>query len=112
MKSFSKTLQHSITNHNSEIRLFCAIIYQAIDDACYSGLDKKYLRYKQEAIDWLTSMSDDFCLICNMANYNPEYVKDQVKKMSMHGSIKYTQGQLDILFDAGNTKRTIISLIP
>lgn len=57
-------------------------------------------------------MSDDFCLICNMANYNPEYVKDQVKKMAMHGSVKYTQGQLDILFDAGNTKRTIISLIP
>lgn len=57
-------------------------------------------------------MSSDFCLICNMANYEPQYVKDQVKKMAMHGSVKYTQAQLDILFDAGNTKRTIISLIP
>jgi len=112
MKSFSKTLQHSITNHNSETRLFCAILYQAIDDASYKGIDKKYLRYKQEAIEWLTNMSEDFCVICNLANYNPEYVKDQVKRMALHGSVKFTQKQLDILFDASNTKRTIINLIP
>jgi len=112
MKSFSKTLQHSITNHNSETRLFCAIIYQAIDDASYQGLDKRYLRYKQNAIEWLTTMSEDFCTICNMANYNPEYVKDQVKRMALHGKIKYSQAQLDILFDASNTKRTVINLIP
>jgi len=112
MKSFSKTLQHSITNHNSETRLFCAIIYQAIDDASYQGLDKRYLRYKQNAIEWLTNMSEDFCTICNMANYSPEYVKDQVKRMALHGKIKYSQAQLDILFDASNTKRTVINLIP
>ena len=112
MKSFSKTLQHSITNHNSETRLFCAILYQAIDDASYKGIDKKYLRYKQEAIEWLTNMSSDFCLICNMANYEPQYVKDQIKQMALYGSIKFTQEQLDILFDASNTKRTVINLIP
>jgi len=57
-------------------------------------------------------MSEDFCTICNMANYSPEYVKDQVKRMALHGKIKYSQAQLDILFDASNTKRTVINLIP
>jgi len=112
MKSFVKTLQFSKNKLNPELRLFCSIIYQALEDAMYKGLEKRHLRYKHEAIEWLTGMSNDFCLICNMANYEPEYVKDKVKQLALHGDIKFTQSQLDILFDASNTKRTVINLIP
>jgi len=112
MKSFVKTLQYSNQQSESENRLFCAVIYQAIDDASYKGLDKRYLRYKQEAIDWLTNMSNDFCLVCQLANYEPQYVKDQIKKLAMHGSIQFTQAQNDILFNGSIKHRTVLSLIP
>lgn len=112
MKSFVKTLQTSLTNHNNEARLFCAIIYQAIEDADYKGSDKRYLRYKQQALDWLLSMSDDFCTICNMAGFNPEYVRDQIKKLSMYGRFQFNQKQYDTLYDASKIKRTVIKLIP
>jgi len=53
MKSFVKILQTKTFIENKEKRLFCSVIYQAIEDADYKGLDKKYLKYKKEAIDWL-----------------------------------------------------------
>ena len=56
-----------------ELRLFRAIITQAIDDAMYDGLDKYKIIDKRGAISWLTSNSNDFKTICNFADINSDF---------------------------------------
>ena len=56
-----------------ELRLFRAIITQAIDDAMYNGLDKYKIIDKREAISWLTSNSNDFKRICHHADIDSKY---------------------------------------
>ena len=48
-----------------ELRLFRAVITQAIEDAMYEGQDRYKIMDKREAIAWLTSHSNDFKLICH-----------------------------------------------
>ncbi len=108
MKSFVKTLQTLSPQKNSETRLFASILYQALEDADYTGIDKKYLRYKQEAIEWLIRQSNDFCLICEMAGYDPIFIIDKVKSQMMYGKYQFTQSQYDMLFDANQTERNIL----
>ena len=69
-----------------ELRLFRAIITQAISDAMYDGLYKYKIIDKREAIAWLTSNSNDFKMICHFADIDSEYA-----------SIKFTKAmKLDI----------------
>ena len=49
---------------NHQIKLFRAIINQAIHDAMYDGVYKYHIIDKREAIQWLTSNSVDFKTIC------------------------------------------------
>ena len=56
-----------------ELKLFRAIITQAIEDAMYDGLYKYKIIDKREAIAWLTSNSNDFKIICHFADINSEY---------------------------------------
>ena len=63
-----------------ELRLFRAIITQAIDDAMYDGLDKYKIIDKREAISWLTSNTNDFKTICNFADINSEYASVKFAK--------------------------------
>jgi len=110
MKSFVKTLLNPSNKINKEKRLFCAIIIQAIEDASYKGLDKRHLKYKHEAIEWLTTMSEDFCYITEIAGYNPEYIKDKIKNLMLIGYYQFTQEQYDVLFYTGNNKRIVVKL--
>ena len=69
-----------------ELRLFRAIITQAIEDAMYNGLYKYKIIDKREAIAWLTGNSNDFRMICHFADINNEYA-----------SLKFTKAmKLDI----------------
>lgn len=111
MKSFVKTLQSPITKPNKEKKLFCAVIIQAIEDANYKGLDKRYLKHKHDAIQWLTTMSQDFCMIADLAGFEPEYIKDKIKNLMLLGNYEFTQEQYDVLFRTSNDDRTIIKLI-
>ena len=52
---------------NHQIKLFRAIINQAIHDAMYDGVYKYHIIDKREAIQWLTSDSIDFRTICSYA---------------------------------------------
>ena len=56
-----------------ELKLFRAIITQAIEDAMYDGLYKYKIIDKREAIAWLTGNSNDFKMICHYADLNSEY---------------------------------------
>ena len=63
-----------------ELRLFRAIITQAIEDAMYEGLHKYKIIDKREAIAWLTSNSNDFKTICHFADINSEYASMKFAK--------------------------------
>ena len=63
-----------------ELKLFRAIITQAIDDAMYDGLDKYKIIDKREAISWLTSNTNDFQMICHYADINSEYASTKFAK--------------------------------
>lgn len=110
MKSFVKTLQTKTSLSNKEKRLFCSVIFQAIEDADYKGLDKKYLKYKREAIDWFLNMSDDFQLITSLAGYDPEYIRDKIKNYILLGKYQFTQEQYDVLYHTGNNKRIVVRI--
>ena len=56
---------------NHQIKLFRAIINQAIHDAMYDGVYKYHIIDKREAIQWLTSDSVDFRTICSYAEIDP-----------------------------------------
>ena len=67
-----------------ELKLFRAIITQAIEDAMYDGLYKYKIIDKREAIAWLTSNSNDFKMICHYADINSEYASTKfVKAMKL-----------------------------
>ena len=63
-----------------ELKLFRAIITQAIEDAMYEGLYKYKIIDKREAIAWLTGNSSDFQMICNFADINHEYASMKFAK--------------------------------
>ena len=63
-----------------ELKLFRAIITQAIDDAMYDGLYKYKIIDKREAIAWLTGNSSDFKMICHYADINSEYASTKFAK--------------------------------
>ena len=63
-----------------ELRLFRAIITQAIDDAMYDGLYKYKIIDKREAVAWLTSNSNDFKMICHFADINSDYASMKFAK--------------------------------
>ena len=63
-----------------ELRLFRAIITQAIEDAMYNGLDKYKIIDKREAISWLTSNANDFKTICHLSDINSEYASVKFAK--------------------------------
>ena len=67
-----------------ELKLFRAIITQAIEDAMYNGLDKYKIIDKREAVSWLTSNANDFKTICHLADINSEYASPKfVKAMKL-----------------------------
>ena len=63
-----------------ELKLFRAIVTQAIEDAMYEGLDKYKIIDKREAIAWLSGNSIDFKIICNYADINSEYASMKFAK--------------------------------
>ena len=63
-----------------EEMLITKILTQAVEDAKYTGLSKKYLRHKIEAIDWIMSDDPQFKYYCKLLNIEPSYIKNKIKK--------------------------------
>ena len=72
-----------------EQRMFLNVITQAIHDAAYKGLDKYYSYYKDQAVSWLTSNSQDFRIICVLADLDPDRTYSKLLK-----AIKYDISEL------------------
>ena len=84
-----------------ELRLFRAIITQAIEDAMYEGQDRYKIMNKREAIAWLTSNNNDFKVICNYADINSEYA-----------TMKFTKAMKLDIYKLTNTQNRVIKNKP
>ena len=98
MKS-SLTIALIATEKSKEETLFKAVLLQAIEDANYEGVTNPELNYKLESIEWLTTMSTDFCLICDLANYEPVYLRDKIIEIRNKGEMQLNAVQRDYLFN-------------
>jgi hypothetical protein len=93
-----KLLMKSLKNEEDltpDQRLFMSVLTLALEDAIYQGPYIKNIIYKRDAIDWIQYKSNDFKLICMMANMDPDYIYYQAKK---HKLFNYTNYQLKVLF--------------
>tara|TARA_R100000231_G_scaffold20867_1_gene20348 strand:+ start:2599 stop:2913 length:315 start_codon:yes stop_codon:yes gene_type:complete len=92
-----------------ELKLFRAIITQAIEDAMYNGLYKYKIIEKREAIAWLTGNSSDFKMICHYADLNAEYASIKFTKAMKLDIYSITDNQYKVMSNKpkrphGNTK--------
>ena len=66
-----------------EERFITAIITQAVEDASYQGVSKKYLKHKVNAIDWILNKESEhhwaFIDYCTMIGLSPSRIQDKVR---------------------------------
>ena len=79
---------------DSNEKLVTAILTQAVTDAKYTGLWKKNLKYKIEAINWIMANDPKFDYYCKLLNIEPSYIKNKIKK---HTDTRITKKQRVIL---------------
>ena len=76
--------------NNEGEKLITAILQQAIEDAGYDGINKKYLKHKKAAIDWIVNKDPQFVDYCKMLGSNPDGIRDGIIK---NVNMKYTKQQ-------------------
>ena len=79
---------------DSNEKVVTAILTQAVEDAKYIGLNKKYLKHKIEAINWIMTNDPKFDYYCKLLNIEPSYIKNKVK---IDTNTKITRNQKVIL---------------
>ena len=77
-----------------EEMLITKILTQAVEDAKYTGLSKKYLKHKIEAINWIMTNDPQFKYYCKLLNIEPSYIQNKVKN---YGDTKITPKQKVLL---------------
>ena len=77
-----------------EEKFITAILTQAVEDARYTGLRKRYLQHKIEAINWIMTGDPQFKYYCKLLNIEPSYIKNKIKT---HGDTNITSSQKVLL---------------
>ena len=73
-----------------ETRLWKAVLWRAIDDTLYRGIEKTLIVAKKAAQRWFKYRSKDFASVCMFASYEPDYVANKFKKISKTQSFYFT----------------------
>ena len=63
-----------------ELKLFRAIITQAIEDASYTGTSRKNLKHKQAAIDWFMNNDPQFIQYCKILGIDSNTIRNKIVK--------------------------------
>ena len=74
----------------SDERFITAILTQAVEDAKYTGTNKKKLKHKIEALRWIEDDDPQFKYYCRLLNIEPSYVKNKIKN---HTDTSFTKKQ-------------------
>ena len=71
-------------------KLITAILTQAVEDAKYTGTNKKKLKHKIEALRWIEDDDPQFKYYCRLLNVEPNYIKNKIKN---HTDTSFTSKQ-------------------
>ena len=82
---------------SSETRLWKAVLWRALDDLFYRGIEHSLVVAKSESRKWFTRRGFDFNHVCWFADYQPEYVFDKFLNMKKKKEYEYTQPQITYL---------------
>ena len=77
-----------------------AIITQAIVDSAYTGISKRKLGFKKEAIDWIVGTDPEYVNYCKMVGLDPEPIRNKIIE---NVDMSYTQKQKFKIKDEGIT---------
>ena len=67
-----------------------SIITQAIEDCAYTGISKKKLKFKMDAIKWIVEKDPNFIYYCKMLGLDPDPIR---QKIIDNVDMSYTQNQ-------------------
>jgi hypothetical protein len=81
-------------NFLPEQKLFRAVIALAFDDARSTTRSRIAAVLKSKAHRWFTNGGKDFILICSLAGFNPQVVKDKYLKMYHGKIINFTDNEI------------------
>lgn len=81
------------TRAHAEQRLFQAILVQALEDATNVSGFKKDTYYKHDSHNWFMNNSNEFQDICWGADMDPEFMRDQYKRLIREKKIIFTKLQ-------------------
>jgi hypothetical protein len=65
----------------SEIRVWRAVILQALIDIATLSDSARYRRHKKRAQSWLLDPNDGFNMVCSLAGFDPLYVQNKAIKI-------------------------------
>jgi len=63
---------------NGEEKFITAIIKQAIEDTAYTGISKKKIKFKMDAIDWIVGMHPEFVNYCKMLAMDTDTIRNKI----------------------------------
>lgn len=66
------------TQHGEETCLWRAVITQACVDATTRSQKDENIKIKKDALAWLSKQGEDFDLVCELANLDPDYVYERL----------------------------------
>ena len=67
-----------------------AIIEQAIEDCAYTGISKRNIKFKMEAIEWIVGLHPEFVNYCRILDMDVDTIRN---KIIAHIDMSYTQKQ-------------------
>lgn len=69
--------KRSFADHESS--LWRAVITQALMDAASRSKKPEAVRHRQEALEWLLGITQDFETVCENAGLDPDYVRTEAR---------------------------------
>ena len=85
-----KSKEPVVNMMSGEETFITAIIEQAITDCAYTGINKRNIKHKIEAIDWIVGRHPEFVNYCKMLGMDAETIRNKIVK---HVDMSYTQKQ-------------------
>ena len=79
---FSELLiPHELVTIEKEVRLWRAVIDQALIDFMTDNIAREFQANKEKAKIWLRGKSEDFSVVCEYAELNAKEVRDEIYKI-------------------------------
>lgn len=66
---------------DAERQLWGAVIWRAVSDAVWPGVGAEARFHRDQAREWFRFGGKDFRLVCELAGFDPDFIRDRVLPM-------------------------------